>query len=277
MFEESKYNSEPVADSHAMLDALRGDDENAKRDAIQRLYASLTKHAEQRLGAKRDRVDVMPESIVQSVIVREVADGGLSRINDDQHLEARLKKAINNKVIDRGRKHKPSDFPVDDAGKAYDPAGYGPGPSTQLVNQEDLLEHGRKLEAFHEICLAAPISDTQRRFVQLSIFEEKSLDEIASNCGTSVSTIKVRLSEARKKVVLHVLEPLRSQVDGVAWAILDATLVQRKSDERAAAILGVNEAEVGRVLRYMANAWLVDQYGNESIAVFARLLGNRKR
>ncbi|TVQ51842.1 MAG: sigma-70 family RNA polymerase sigma factor [Phycisphaerales bacterium] len=277
MSDKSIYNSEPVNDSRTMLNALRGNDENAKCDALQRLYASLTKHAAQRLGAKRNRVDVMPESIVQSVIVREVAGGGLNRVNDDQHLEARLKKAINNKVIDRGRKHKPSEFPVNDAGRAYDPTGYGPGPSTRLVNHEELFEQAQKMQAFRAACMAGPISDTQRRFVELSIFEEKSVDEIAVICGTSVSTIKVRLSEARRKLVEHLLQPLRAEVDGMAWAILDATLIQRKHNERAAATLGVNETEIRRVLKYVANAWLVDRYGNESITVFTRLLGNRKR
>jgi len=92
-----------------------------------------------------------------------------------------------------------------------------------------------------------------------------------------MATVKIRQCVARKKVLLHVLESLRSQVDGGAWAIIDATLVQRKSAERAATMLGVNEAQIRRVLSSVAYAWLAETYGTESIALFERLLGNKRR
>jgi len=261
----------------SLLEALRGRDEAAKRAAIERLYERLTPHARWKLGNKRDRADAMPESIVQSVIVREIVGGGLRGVNDDQHLEARLRRAINNKVIDRDRKLRPCALPVDADGRSHDPSGDGPGPATRIVEQEELLFAARRLLAMKDACMSAPMSATQRMFVELAIFEEMSLDEIAKRSTTSVSTVKVRLSEARKKIVPHLLQSLRAEVDGTTWAVIEMILVQRRTVERCCQTLGVDESRIRQIVGCVVYSRLRDSFGPEGLEVFERLLGNLKR
>jgi DNA-directed RNA polymerase specialized sigma24 family protein len=265
------------SDVRSLLDALRGDDDVAKRKAIEHLYAQLTPYARKQLGSKRDRADGLSESIVQSVIVHEVVAGTLSRVIDDAHLEARLRRAVSNKVIDRSRKRKPVGLPVDADGRAYDAAGVGPGPATQVADHEQIMHAARQLMAFKEACLAAPLSDTRRRMLELAIFEDLSVEEIAQRCETTVPTVKVRLSEARKVVVPHLLLSLREAVDGTKWAIIDAVLVQRKSVQKCCASLGVEESTIKHVIGCDVYPHLKTAYGIEGVALIERLLGNSKR
>jgi RNA polymerase sigma factor (sigma-70 family) len=262
--------------SSSILEALRSDDETARQTALQRLYDMLTPHAQRKLGGRRDGANMLPESIVQSVIVREVACGGLTEINDDQHLEARLRRAINNKIIDRRRKRRAAEMPVNSEGAAYDPAGDGPGPGTQLVDQEEIMRQANQLSAFKEACAGAPISDTQRRILELVIFEDQTIEEAAELCSTTPPTIKVRLSEARKKIVPHLLQPVRAEVDGTTWAIIDMMLIQRRSTDRCRAMLGVDDRQIRQAIQRSVYPVLLESYGAEGIALFQRLLGNRK-
>jgi len=281
--EDSQDGSAPSAKrglaraARLLLDALRGTDAVAKRKAIEHLYARLTPHARRQLGGKRDRADGLPESIVQSVIVNEVASSALSRLNDDEHLEARLRLAIRNKIIDRARKRKPVGLPVNADGCAYDPPGTDPGPATQVADHEERKHAARQLIALRDACLSAPISETRRRMLELAIFEDRSLEEIAQRCNTTVPTVKARLSEAKKVVVPHLLQPLQSTVDETKWAIIDTMLIQRRSVQRCCAELGVDESAIKHVIGCDVYPMLKAAYGIEGISLFKRLLGNSKR
>jgi len=92
-----------------------------------------------------------------------------------------------------------------------------------------------------------------------------------------VSTIKVRLAEARSKVRTYLLSPLRQQVDGMRWAIIEVTCISRMKSEHAAEKLNVERSEVRFVMREVLLPWLLESFGHRGSMLFSgRLLGNRK-
>jgi len=278
----------PEVNSTSLLAALISDDKESRDAAQCELYERLSKIVQ----SKTTRPEIVAESVAASVVFRhlqerfEVAD-----FADDSKLWAWLMSVTTNRLLDRIRKlnvrskhERP--LPVDDDGRVFDPALSSPGASTQLglaeeqmiaASEEQLFEETARFLHFYDECHAAPISDTQKRFLDLWLFEEMELEDVAEQCGATMSTIKVRLSEARSKVRTHLLSPLRQQVDGMQWAIIEATCISRMKSEDAAVKLNVERSEVRFVMREVLLPWLLESFGHRGSMLFSgQLLGNRR-
>lgn len=271
--QDSAYH--PVAASSSLLAALRQGNDSEREAALRKLYELLLPHARGKISGSSSRRSDQAESVVQSVIVHEIAGRDLDQVKDDQHLEARLKRAVKNKVIDRFRRRRAAGVVAGSDGERH-AVDHGEGPGTKLAGRESLLLKAERLRAFHDVVNECPLSKTQRAIVQMAVVEDHPLQRVAEECGTTVPTVKVRLTEARKRLVPHLLEPLRHEVDGQTWAVIELLLIRRRRPERCAEVLGMDHGQIRRVMREEVYPRLHRLYGGEGILLVERLLGNRR-
>lgn len=259
-----------------LLDALRRGDAMQKGAAIMDLHRRLQRQAGAYLGAQAGQADLQVESIVQSVIGRALADG-FDRYNDDEHLQAGLHQRVKHLILDRKKKHRPGSMPRDEDARTVEAAGGGPGPGTLVAQREQEQVAQRQRAAFIDRCLAAPITERQKRLLAACL-EGRSWRDIADSLETTAGAAKKMMSEMRPKVLAHVLEPLRAKVDGRCWGLIELHFIRRRSLETAAAALGLSIEAAHRLLEREIRTAIVDDLGGpEALAVFERLLGYTKR
>lgn len=260
-----------------LLAELRSNDPHRVRNAIERLTDELAVHARAKLAERRDRADFQPESIVQSVLLKELAPG-TSGFKDAQHLNARLRLAVNHKIYDRVAKgghaaeiarerHGTND-------DEFEAPATGPGPATQVIGIE-LSAQDKILAIELEKRLSADLDTEERRLVELCVLQGLDGRTAAATLGISDAAARQRLSRLRQQLRGRALEPLQAKLSSVEWAALHACLVQRMAPQTVARLLGVSEQELGNILERLIVEEVPRVLGRRGVEIFNRLLGRQ--
>jgi len=266
---------EDRTDPTRLLRALRQGDAAQKDAAMLALHRRLQRQAGRYLGDQAEQADLQVESIVQSVIVGALADG-FDGYNDDAHLRAGLHQRVRHLILDRKKKHRPGALPRGEEDETLDPTAAGPGPGTQVARREDEKNARRQRQAFIDMCLAAPITERQRKLLA-PYLDGRSWQEIATTLESTVGAAKKMMSEMRPKVLAHLLEPLRTKVDGRCWGLIELHFIKRRSIETAASAMGMDVEAAKRAIESEIQVSIFDHIGGTGVLpLFERLLGYRK-
>lgn len=269
-------NREPPIGEDLLAD-LRSNDPQRIRGAIERLTDELAVHARAKIAERRDQADFQPESIVQSVLLRELAPG-TSDFKDTQHLNARLRLAVNHKIYDRVAKGgRAAELARESCGpkdSEYEARAAGPGPATQVIGLE-LSAQDRSLAIELESRLTTGLDAEERRLVELCVLQGLEGKAAAAMIGISDAAARQRLSRMREQLRSRALEPLQARIRSVEWAALHACLVQRMAPQTAASFLGVSEQELGSMLERLVVEEVPRVLGHRGVEIFHRLLGRQ--
>jgi DNA-directed RNA polymerase specialized sigma24 family protein len=265
--------------SKAALERLRSASKTEQGRAINSLYARINERAERMavkmMGSKAQRVDLQPESVVMSVMAKELPKLAVV-CNDDQHLEARLLRAIRNRFIDRLRARKdvnPDSRDADGEQANFDTADGGDGPRSVVMAFE---QSGHERDALLKLVCrltAACKSDDERTMVEQFLVKNQSWSVIASQLGKNETAAKVAFSRLRQRLLEHVMEPLRFALSGPEWAVVQNLCVERRTLGEAAAAVGASTEHVMGVFQTRVLPALRAEYGAAGIESLVRLIG----
>jgi DNA-directed RNA polymerase specialized sigma24 family protein len=249
-----------------LLSDLKSSDPNRVRNAIEELTDALTAHARRLLGPRQNHANCQAESIVQSVLVRELG-GGAAAFDNEEHLNGRLRVAIENKVKDRRKGPKAatgqaSQFPD---GALLDPAAAGPGIGTQVV------ETDRQLEI--EARLTANLPRDEQQLVQLCVLGEIDSNDAARSLSMTPDAVRKRLQRLRPDLRARLLAPLKERVPAQDWAMITACLIQRLPPSHATELFGCSPETLADALERIFREILSPSLGDAGMLALTRLLG----
>jgi DNA-directed RNA polymerase specialized sigma24 family protein len=283
-FSKSKCESDALTQASAgagndRLEGLRSANRIEQGRAIQSLYQRINERAERMalkmMGEKSLRVDLQPESVVLSVMARELPKLAVV-CNDDQHLEARLLRAIRNRFIDRLRARKdvnPDSRGDDGESENFDAMGTGEGPQSVVIAFEQSIHEREALLKLVSRLTATCKSDDERTMVEQFLVKNQSWSAIAKQLGKNENAAKVAFSRLRQRLLESVLAPLRLAISGPEWAVVHHLCLERKSVEESAAAVGVDRAHVLTVFQTRILPALRAEYGAAGIESLVRLIG----
>lgn len=261
-----------VNEPRSILESLQRSHSTQRNVALQTLGRQLQHYAKRYLGQQEGRADLQAESIVQSVMGRALAEG-FDHYRDEDHLRAGLRQRVRHLILDRKKKNRPGAMPHGDDDKTLDPSAQGPGPGTQVAHRELEQIDRRQREAFIDWCLAAPITARQKQLLA-AYLEGRSWQEIADSLRTTTGAAKKMMSEMRPKVLAHILEPLRTKVDGRCWGLIELHFIGRRSIESSATALGLNCDTAQYLLAHKVQAAFKTEFGGSvRLSLLQRMLG----
>jgi DNA-directed RNA polymerase specialized sigma24 family protein len=248
----------------ARVRSLRGGADTADA-ALLDLRRDLVGWAARELGSMGRRVELDPESIVQSVLARE-ASRAIEEANDDRHLWSRLRLAVRHKIIDRKR--------------ALARRGNVEWTFDAAAREDATVEEiARDLprRAFGEVVAAAFDDATKRRAIEAVLLEGRGTADVARECGMSDDALRAALSRARPALARELIEPLREFLPADEWRFCQEVVVGRQSIDAAAALVGWTPAEARDRAGDCIVAGLVAVYGPGAATWLPRVLGLRGR
>jgi DNA-directed RNA polymerase specialized sigma24 family protein len=271
----------PARDEPGVLSAARAQDDASLRRALQRLVDEvLVPAAIRETGARRNQVEFLPESVVQSVIADDLARA-IRECVDETHLRARLVRAIRHRVIDRTRKGgaagAPRHWAIGPERGGQEPAAHSAErpPAMALARESALLDE----TAYRSLCatiLQAPRDRTDRLLLEGYVLEGRRWDDVASTAGVSSAAARQRLTRLRSALLAKLCLPLRTMLDGESWAIAEALLVHRRAPADVGIALGLSSVQVERICRQRIVPTLALLHGDRGVTAILRLLGNRR-
>lgn len=257
-----------------LLKAIREGDENEKRAALDHLYSMLTLDVRKQLGKQEGRADFQAESIVQSALVAEFARGAIDKCNDDDHLKARLRLAVRNKMLDRKKKRKPSGMPDAATLVAFDPIEQSEGPATRVVRFEEEEADQTRLEELRKSCATAPLTETDLAVLNQYLFEDATWEVIAQSIGSTVGAAKKRMTTKIRPVALtHIFTPVRQAVDGATWACIDNSLIRKIRSKSSPDYLLEKTRSPRDLWATAMEPILRSHYGVKGMGLIVRLIG----
>lgn len=265
--------------SRNVLDRLRSGSKTEQGRVIDSLYARLNQRAERiaarMLGPKARRVDLQPESVVMSVMAKELPKLAVV-CQDDQHLEARLLRAIRNRFIDRLRARKHVNADSRDERTRVDAVDTGDGPGSVVVAFEQSTHEREALAKLVRTLAAACKNDDERTMVEQFLVKNQSWSAVASQLGKNETAAKVAFSRLRQRLLEQVMEPLRFALSGPEWGVVQAICIERKTVVEAAASLATTQERVVDVFQSRILPALRAEYGVAGIESLVRLIGRLK-
>lgn len=245
---------------------MRSNDPARVNAAYERLTDELIAHARRVLGRRQDQVNCQAESVVGSVNARELGKGPES-FKNERHLQARLRLAVTNEIIDRikgpkGQTGQVSQYTEDGL---PDPAQNGPGAGTQIAEAEladslaDLLTDG--------------LDAKDKEIVLRAVLDDQDANEVSRHVALKPAAIRKRLERLRPDLRKRLLEPLRDTVSAQEWAVVNACLVERLDPKAAAELLGLTPEQMARTLETVMMDHLSQAIGKVSVVALGRLLG----
>lgn len=272
-------DSAPVPGSREALDRLRSASKSEQGRAIDSLYGRINKRAEimagKMLGPKVGRVDLQPESVVISVLVKELPKLAVV-CNDDQHLEARLLRAIRNRFIDRLRARKEINPDSRDARgdqTTFDTPDDADGPRSIIVAFEESRVEQEALARLVTRLTAACKTNDERTMVEQFLVKNQPWSSIASQLGKNETAAKVAFSRLRQRLLDHVMQPLRPSLSGPEWVIVQALCIDRRSLPETAVLASSTPQSVHNIFQTRVLAALKVEYGQAGIESLIRLIG----
>lgn len=244
------------------LTALRGTDESARAGAIVELHRELVWWARRQLGAAAARVDLDPESIVQSVIARESARA-VEAATDDHHLWARLRQAVDHKIIDRRRaaqRHAMS--PLEDVAARVYAAADSPD--------------GLPRATLGDVIASVASEPARRKILEAILIEGLTCAEVARANASTEEALRAMLTRARPALLRAVIEPLRTFLAADEWRLCQEIVASRRGIAEAGQILGWSDDEVEQHTGDGIVAGLVAVYGPDIVSWLPRVMGRRR-
>lgn len=221
-----------------LVDQLRSGAPGDVNDAILKLYPLLRECARremQRRGVRSREAD----TLVDSVLFRCLGPAA-ERCADDDQLRAYLAKSIRNAIIDAGRARQPKQFP-EDAGSSFGPVATDPRPEPPA---EDRLHDHEALSRFVEAVEQSTLGPRERELVQLFVVRGMAWEHVASILELSSGAARTAMSRARSKLLPQLMQPLRAKLREEDWKILEATIIERRRPEDAAADMGLEPQDM---------------------------------
>ncbi len=264
----------PTPKHNATLDDLNSGDPDRERRALVQLTEELIEYARRRLRVQRDQVNTQPESVVQSVLRREL-EGGLAYENDD-HMHGRLRIAIARKIADRKKEggsvrtvHDPGDGSLDRA--AREARGVG----TEVVELERADRADSQREDARDRLLEG-LQPADRDLVRHLIFKGLTSQATAAALDSTPEAIRKRLQRLRPALRGRLLEPLRRALSPEDWTVLSGCLIDRQKPQILADMLGWSVEELAARFAELFDEKVGPQLGPDAIEYLTRLLGAAK-
>jgi DNA-directed RNA polymerase specialized sigma24 family protein len=258
------------AAARGLLAVFRGDDQRAKEQAAAELRQLLVDYAAVVLGSGRRRVDLDPESVVGSVIVRELPRA-IRVCNDEDHLANLLRCAVRHKIYDRRGRKRPDD--LFETALRRGPAVRQVGPATQAAHLESCAGDRRSYESLVAHLRAADLSDRERQLIELFVLQGLSWKAVAAQLGMSDGAAKTAMSRLRATVLPYVFEQLHEDLAQDEWTIARMLLVDRATPKTVAAEIGSSEDEVRRLFVDRILSHVMGRYGKRGLELLLLLIG----
>lgn len=251
-----------------LIRALRGSDAGARDDAVRTLYDRLRSVARHQVGAKVDRPGFDPSSIVVSVLAKRL-DRALELSSDDDHLRASLARAVKNKVIDRARRDRSRSLAPGDTERHADDLT----PAAAAIGREDDQQAFDRFSAFVDRLVELAANDREREMIALYAIGGYTWDTVAAELGSTPGAARTAFTRLRARTLPEVFAPLAQTLDGEAWAITQALLIDRAKPEVAGELIGRDAAIVQKVYEDRVVPALRSHFGPASLVIIQRLIG----
>ena len=249
-----------------VLSNLRSENRARSNRAYEKLYSELLAHARKKLGPNSLKVNCQAESVVQSVIAKELG-GGIDKFESDNHLQGRLRLAVNHKIFDRpkGEKGKTDQISQLPDGFLVNPAESGPGIGTQVAEVD--RDHDVELR------LTAGLESQDQGLVRMCVLNDLGSAEAGQQLSITASAVRKRLERLRPELRAKLLAPLKTQVSAKDWAFLSACLIERMLPAKASSMLGCTGKELADAHERLYRDDLGPVLGDTGLLALARLLG----
>jgi RNA polymerase sigma factor (sigma-70 family) len=252
-----------------LLERLRGADPKALNDAVGQLLPILREYARreiQRRGVRSREAD----TLVDSVLIRCLKPAA-ERCGDDEELRGYLYNAIRHKVIDQTRKPQHHQFP-EEADSSFGPPDAAPSPSEAVEAEEARSHDDAALERFLRAVERASLTPRDRELVNLFVVRGMAWEHVAATLELSNGAARTAMSRARSRLLPQLMAPLRARLREDDWKILEATMIERRRPEDAAAEFGLDAQDM--VHRFMFTVFpVIDRsFGSHGMAMLRRLM-----
>jgi RNA polymerase sigma factor (sigma-70 family) len=260
------------------LDALRSNASGRFEPAYESLRRELVGYARSIAGGRSDRADFQPESIVASVLARNMQEA-VGQCRDDGHLDGWLRQAVRHELLDRVDKRRPESMPAqegDDRAPAFDPADTQDGPSTILMARDALAEDRQALARFFGQLQVAALTESDRTLLDLYVVERLEWEVIAERVGTTVGAARVAMKRLRDRLLPRIFEPIRKRLTDEEWRVAEAMFVARLPAERAKEALGLDADRIRTIAVNRVVPAILEEWGGQSAEMVLRLTGHRR-
>lgn len=272
---EHNADAAPSTQVQVLLTGLRSGGKLESEHAVAAIYDELRGYADAisrpMLGAKRDRADLNPESVVLSVL-----GGQLGRVvvrcNSDEHLLAFLKVAVKHKYLDR-LKSRQSRNADDDL---VVPAS-GPGPATHAFLAESAMHDIGGYSRLVDVLKRACSSDADEVMVGQFLLADKGWSAVAEQLNKKVSAAKVAFHRLRENLLIAAIGPLEQVLPPAEWRVARAVCIERLSPASAAEMLDIPEDTLRQTFQSRVLPELRALYGSPGVSVIHRLMGTPKK
>lgn len=262
-----------------MLNALRSDRATVREAAVRQFIDDVTERTERMapkmLGAKAGRVDLDPNSVIISVLGRDLEKLVEASV-DDRHLIARTLTAIRHRYIDRLRARKdvnPHSRNASGDHTTFDTPGSDDGPGTIVADYEQSsAEQEANTRLVTRLALACK-SEDERTMVEQFLLKAQPWSAIASQLGKNETAAKVQFSRLRQRLLETVMLPLKPALAADDWAVVQAICIDRRSLPDAAASVGGTPKSVLTTFQERILPALRTEYGAAGIESLIRLIG----
>ena len=257
-----------------LIDALRASTKGRRSAAAGELYAELVAHAAGAAGRGRG-AELQPESVALSVLAGEF-DRAVSVCEDDEHLRRRLKRAVRNKIIDRQRKKKPGQLPVDEDGRPMEPGTDPDGAGADLATTvAPGPVAGVAYEAWRETVLGAAEGAGQRDLVESYVFETGSWPATAERLGIRPNAARTRMSRVRPSLLDAAVPPLLGLLGAEGRTLFQRLLIDGVDASAAGAEMGAGPRETdGLILSHLVGP-LAASIGVGGVLAVCRVVGRQ--
>ncbi len=264
--------------TRVLVDALSSSDPERFRAAIEELTDQMVVQARAELHGKRDRVDLIPESVAQSVIVHELGNIAQSDYESDEHLAGRLRLAIRNKIRTRLRKggmRGPAVQSSQLGEHTIEPEASGIGPGTHVSDMDERAAQDERFALLHTRLIEG-LDPNDQQLVELCVLQNWDARRAAEQTGLSHDAARARLSRMRKQLRAAALEPVRTMVSANEWGIVHACLIERLAPAAICELFGMKPEQVASVIEDVLSGAITSELGPRGIEVLHQLLGRAK-
>lgn len=261
----------------ARLDALRGGRGGAFDAAYRSLRDELERYAREIAGPRARQAEYQPESIVASVLAKDM-QAAIDACENDQHLAGRLKLAVRHGLLDRVERHRPEAFGGE---SPIDPRDGGAGPSTIAGRADEHAANRAALERLLRRLEEATMHPTDRALVDHYVIERLEWAEIADRLGMTVGAARVAMKRLRDRILPRIFAPIEARLDADDWRIGEAMFVRRLSiaelvAERVARGQPADERSIRAAASERIVPAVIAEWGGESTELILRLTGHRR-
>lgn len=249
-----------------MLEELKSTNPAVKGEAIKELRANLVGLAKRMVRGK-NHVNIQPESVAQSVLVREL-EAGFDAYQNDHELRRKLKGKVRTRIGVRSRKGGMNARVVHvsqmNDGAVFNPADKNIGPASQAANLE-LVQVVK--------CVMSELNNPiDQKIAELCLFGDIDCNAAAKVVNLSHAAVRKRLSRLRRRLCEILLEPVRSRVSARDWTVAAAVFVERCGRDVSAKIANIEVTALDAKLEQLG-VEMIDILGASRYSLLRKSLG----